>query len=127
MTEVRRQRTEVRGQISELGSRNEKFGKIIMKKIRKRKERNPKVIIACLLLMFAFIGELLFYTWCRVQYVRIKYEITEQTTRIRKLSAMQDNLKIEMMRLKSPQRIAKIARTQLGLVTPTPQQTVIIP
>ena len=98
-----------------------------MKKNKHRKERNPKVIIACLLLMFAFIGELLFYTWCRVQYVRIKYEITEQTTRMRKLSAMQDNLKIELMRLKSPQRIAKIARTQLGLVTPTPQQTVIMP
>ena len=98
-----------------------------MKKPKKRKQRNPKVIIACLLLMFAFIAELLFYTWCRVQYVRVKYEITEQTNRIRKLSAMQDNLKIELARLKSPQRIAKIARTQLGLVTPTPKQTILIP
>ena len=83
--------------------------------------------IACLLLMFAFMAELLFYTWCRVQYVRAKYEIQEQTTRIRKLAAMQDNLKIELARLKSPQRIAKIAREQLGLVTPTPKQTIVIP
>ncbi len=83
--------------------------------------------VAWLLLMFAFIAELLFYTWCRVQYVRVGYEIQEQTTRIRKLSAMQDNLKIELARLKSPQRIAKIARTQLGLVTPSPQQTIILP
>jgi len=98
-----------------------------MKKPKKRKQRNPKVIIACLLLMFAFMAELLFYTWCRVQYVRVKYEIQEQTTRIRKLSAMQDNLKIELARLKSPQRIAKIARTQLGLVTPTPKQIIVIP
>jgi len=98
-----------------------------MKKPKKRKQRNPKLIIACLLLMFAFMAELLFYTWCRVQYVRVKYEIQEQTTRIRKLSAMQDNLKIELARLKSPQRIAKIARTQLGLVTPTPKQTIVIP
>lgn len=98
-----------------------------MKKPKKRKQRNPKVTMACLLLMFAFMAELLFYTWCRVQYVRVKYEITEQTNRIRKLSAMQDNLKIELARLKSPQRIAKIARTQLGLVTPTPKQTIVIP
>jgi len=98
-----------------------------MKKPKKGKQRNPKVTIACLLLMFAFMAELLFYTWCRVQYVRVKYEIQEQTTRIGKLSAMQDNLKIELARLKSPQRIAKIARTQLGLVTPTPKQTILIP
>ncbi len=98
-----------------------------MKKKKNRKARNPKVTIACLLLMFAFIAELLFYAWCRVQYVHVKYEIQEQTTRIRKLAAMQDNLKIELARLKSPQRIAKIARTRLGLVTPTPQQTIVIP
>ena len=98
-----------------------------MSKNKNRKQRNPKVTIVCFLLMFIFISEIGFFGWCRVQYVRIKYEITEQTTRIRKLSAMQDNLKIELMRLKSPQRIAKIAREQLGLVTPTPQQTVIIP
>ncbi|MGD9300976.1 MAG: septum formation initiator family protein [Desulfobacterales bacterium] len=98
-----------------------------MKKKKKRKQRNLKVIIACLVLMFAFMTELLFYTWCRVQFVRVKYEIAEQTKRIRKLAAMQDNLKIELARLKSPQRITKIARTQLGLVTPTPRQTIVIP
>ena len=98
-----------------------------MKKPKKRKQRNPKVTIACLFLMFAFIAELLFYTWCRVQYVRVKYEITEQTNRMRKLSAMQDNLKIELARLRSPQRIARIAKNQLGLITPIPEQTIIIP
>ena len=77
--------------------------------------------------MLVFIAELLFYTWCRVQSVRIKYEITAQTTRIRQLSAMQDNLKIELARLKSPKRIAEIAREQLGLITPTPQQTIVLP
>jgi cell division protein FtsL len=78
-------------------------------------------------LMLVFIAELLFYTWCRVQSVRIKYEITEQTSRIRQMSTMQDNLKIEFARLKSPSRIAKIANTQLGLITPTSKQTILIP
>src|SRR5210317_1923393 len=94
---------------------------------KKRKQRNPKVTIAFLCLMLVFIAELLFYTWCRVQSVRIKYEITEQTSRIRQMSTMQDNLKIEFARLKSPSRIAKIANTQLGLITPTSKQTILIP
>jgi cell division protein FtsL len=40
---------------------------------------------------------------------------------------MQDNLKIELARLKSPRRIARIARERLGLITPTPEQTILIP
>ena len=98
-----------------------------MKKKTKRKQRNPKVTAVCLILMFVFIAELLFYTWCRVQYVRNKYEIAAQTARTRQLTAMQDNFKIELARLKSPKRIARIARTQLGLITPSPKQTIIIP
>ena len=98
-----------------------------MRKKRKSKQRNPKVTIACYLLLFAFISELGFFVWCRVQYVGVEYQIQEQTIRIRKLAAMQDNLKIELRRLKSPRRIAKIAREQLGLVTPTPQQTIVLP
>jgi cell division protein FtsL len=94
---------------------------------KKRKQRNPKVTVIFLCLMLVFIAELLFYTWCRVQSVRIKYEITEQTSRIRQMSAMQDNLKIEFARLKSPSRIAKIARTQLGLITPTSTKMILIP
>jgi len=98
-----------------------------MKKKRKRKQRNPKVVIACLVLMSAFISEMLFYAWCRVQYTKTKYEIAEQTVRFKKLSTMQDHLKIELRRLKSPQRIGKIAREQLGMVTPTPKQMMVIP
>jgi cell division protein FtsL len=98
-----------------------------MGKKKKRKQRNPKLTVIFLCLMLVFITELLFYTWCRVQSVRIKYEITEQTSRIRQLSAMQDNLKIEFARLKSPSRIAKIARTQLGLITPTSKKMILIP
>ena len=85
------------------------------------------MIIACFLLMLAFISEMLFYAWCRVQYTKIKYEIAEQGDRYKKLSTMQDHLKIELGRLKSPRRISKIAREQLGMVTPTPQQTILLP
>ena len=98
-----------------------------MPKAKKRKQRNPKVMAVFLCLMLVFIAELLFYTWCRVQSVRAKYEISEQMSRIRQLAAMQDNLKIELARLKSPSRIATIAKTQLGLITPTSKQLILIP
>ena len=98
-----------------------------MRKKKKRKQRNPKVIAVFLCLMLVFIAELLFYTWCRVQSVRTKYEITEQTSHMRQLAAMQDNLKIELARLKSPSRIATIAKTQLGLITPTSKQMILLP
>ena len=98
-----------------------------MPKAKKRKQRKPRVMAVFLCLMLVFIAELLFYTWCRVQSVRAKYEISEQMSRIRQLAAMQDNLKIELARLKSPSRIATIAKTQLGLITPTSKQLILIP
>lgn len=93
----------------------------------KRKRQNPKILALWLLLMVVFIGELLFYTWCRVQCVQIKYDISKETQKQQKLVALQDNLKIEQANLKSPQRIATIAREQLGLITPTAKQMVPLP
>jgi cell division protein FtsL len=79
------------------------------------------------LILAAFIGQLLFYTWCRVQCVQIGYDITVETDKYQRLMALQNSLRIEMARLKSPDRIARIARQELGLKTPGPQQTIVIP
>ena len=79
------------------------------------------------MIMGLFIAELLFYTWCRVQCVQTRYEISELNVRHQQLVAHQDSLKIELARLKSPKRIAKIAKQQLGLITPTSKQMIIIP
>lgn len=79
------------------------------------------------IIMLIFIAQLLFYTWCRVQCVQVGYEITKETDNHQKLITLQNKLKIELARLKSPERIAKIAKNELGLATPTPEQMVIIP
>jgi len=96
-------------------------------KSSKKKARNPKILAACLLFMGLFIGELLFYTWCRVQSIQVRYEISEFAADQERMLKLQDNLKIELARLKSPQRIAQIATQQLGLVAPTGKQLIIIP
>ncbi len=97
------------------------------RKKKKRKRPNPKMLAIGFVLMGLFIGELLFYTWCRVQYVQIKYVISKATRRQHQLIALQDNLKVEQADLKSPQRIATIARDRLGLIKPTSKQMVMIP
>ena len=81
----------------------------------------------CFLIMSFFILELFFYTWCRVQNVRIGYEISNEMNQQKKLIAYQNNLKIELARLKSPERITQIAKQQLGLIMPTAEKTILLP
>ena len=80
-----------------------------------------------MIMMSAFIIELLFYTWCRVQNVRYGYEISSETQTRQQLVTYQNNLKIELARLKSPDRIAKIAKEQLGMMMPTTDRTILMP
>jgi cell division protein FtsB len=77
-------------------------------------------------IMFVFIAELFFYTWCRVQNTRQGYDINGLQAESRQLTLVQKSLKIELARLKSPDRIARIAKDTLGLVTPKTQQLVDI-
>ena len=75
---------------------------MLKKKKKKRKKRNPKYTAIWLMMMGLFIGELLFYTWCRVQCVQAKYAISQETGRQQHLTTLRDNLKIELANLKSP-------------------------
>jgi cell division protein FtsL len=77
-----------------------------------------------IVLMLLFFCQLLVCAWSRVQVVRGGYEITRDKAEQRHLVADRATLKLELARLKSPQRIAKIAREHLGLVPPSQQQTV---
>lgn len=77
--------------------------------------------------MGLFMVALFSYTWCRVQCTQIGYEISRAAADHKAALAIKNNLKIELARLKSPQRIARIARERLGLITPKPEQTIIIP
>ncbi|MBW2219878.1 MAG: septum formation initiator family protein [Deltaproteobacteria bacterium] len=77
--------------------------------------------------MALFILELLFYTWSRVQCVRLGYELSGATDKQKQLVLLQNNLKTEVARLKSPGRIAKIAKNRLDLIMPKPNQMIVIP
>ncbi|CAB5117647.1 hypothetical protein D3OALGA1CA_3205 [Olavius algarvensis associated proteobacterium Delta 3] len=89
--------------------------------------RHPEITGIWMVLLMLFVLELLFYTWCRVQSVDIGYHINEETRRHQHLLKLKSSLKIELARLKSPARIAKIARTRLGLKIPDAKQTIVLP
>jgi cell division protein FtsL len=78
-------------------------------------------------LLCVFIAELLGYTWVRVQCVRVGYEISTLNKEQQRLNELQANLKVELARLKAPQRITKIAQEKLGLTLPAPRQMMVMP
>ncbi len=80
-----------------------------------------------IVLMVLFFVEALFYAWCRVQCVNAGYGIDRENSRHQALLKERNTLRIELARLKSPERIETIARKRLGLVMPDVQQTVILP
>ena len=93
----------------------------------KKNARSTRIVIIWFIIMAVFISELLIYTWSRVQCIKTGYEISNENNKNRNLINLQNNLKVELARLKSPERLAKIAKNQLGLKTPTPEQIIIIP
>lgn len=79
------------------------------------------------LFVLCFLMELFAYAWCRVQCVKTGYAISAVKDENRRLMALRENLSIEFERLKSPNRIATLAKQQLGLAIPEPEQIVIVP
>ena len=96
-----------------------------MKKREVLKGRHPMIPI-WVAFMVILMAELLVYTWCRVQYVQTGYEITEATQEHQRLMDLHRKLQVEEARLRSPERIMRIAR-QRGLEMPDSKQVVVIP
>ena len=92
-----------------------------------KKNKKLKFTGLWIVMLFLFLGELFFYTWCRVNNVRLGYEVANETEKQTKLLAYQENLKIELARLKSPERIARIATEQPGLSMPRADQKIMMP
>jgi cell division protein FtsL len=94
-----------------------------------RKIRPPRKTMTSLwiVLMVLFFVQALFYAWCRVQCVNTGYGIDRENRRHQALIKERNTLKIEMARLKSPERIETIARTRLGLIMPDSQNTIALP
>lgn len=87
----------------------------------------PRVVMIGFLFAILFVGQFFFKTWCGVQCIRTGYEISEAINKQERLINIQKNLKIELVHLKSPQVLMKIAKEKLDLTIPGPDQVIVIP
>lgn len=81
---------------------------------------------AGVILLAVLVGELLFYTWCRVQCTQTGYAIAREKHRYHRQTKLHRELKTELARLTSPALIEARAR-RLGMITPHPNQMVTLP
>ncbi len=77
--------------------------------------------VVLIIFLFSFI-----YLWSRVNVTKYGYEISSAVTARASLSEENRRLSMEITRLKSPERIERVAKDELGLVYPTADQIVRI-
>jgi len=87
----------------------------------------PRVIAVGFVFLSVFMAEFFLKTWCGVQCIRVGYEITDAMNKQQNLTNMQKNLKIELLHLRSPQVLMKIAKEKYELTIPEPDQVIVIP
>jgi len=93
----------------------------------RKSTRSARDVRIWICLMALFLGELLLYTWSRVQCVRVGYAISARHETQQRLQMRRNRLKIELAHLKSPERIESIARRKMGLTAPAPEQVITLP
>ena len=89
------------------------------------RNRTSSMKTVWLCIMLVFIAELFAYTWCRVQSVRVGYEIAAENRTYEQQRTVRKNLAIELARLKAPNRIEALGR-KLGLAPPATRQIVVM-
>ncbi|MBW2688971.1 MAG: cell division protein FtsL [Deltaproteobacteria bacterium] len=80
--------------------------------------------------VFGFIALLLvvslFFVWSRVQVTRLNYEISTYESTLRGLRQETSNLRLEAASLSNPERIERVARKELHLRLPSPDQVITV-
>lgn len=92
----------------------------------KRNLRDMRFIFVSVLAAFIAVVIVFAFLWSRLASVNAGYEISRANSVRSALIEKNRRLKIEFMKLKSPERIEKIASEELMLVRPTGGQIVNI-
>jgi cell division protein FtsL len=96
-------------------------------KPKAKKNSDRRMTLTWVMILVLFMAELLFSAYCRVQCVQVGIAISSERSKQKELVALQNSLKIELARLKAPERISIIARKNLGLGMPDPGQIILVP
>ena len=68
----------------------------------------------------------LFFVWSRVQVIGLEYEISNLESNLRDARKETSRLRIEAASLSSPERIERVARSELGLRLPVSEQVITV-
>ncbi len=87
---------------------------------------NRQLLILALIIGFLALGFSLFFVWANQQKVSLGYEISRVIQEEQALIEENKKLKLELAVLKSPDRLEKKARQELGFVAPQNGQIIIV-
>ena len=80
-----------------------------------------------LLVIVTVIFCALLFVWSRLEVVQMGYEISRANQSYQSMIKENQRLRVEAASLKSPSRIEKIAKNQMGFVNPKQEQIIFIP
>ena len=100
-------------------------GVLKTQRVRVRKESGDRGFLltaggaALIVLLLSFV-----YIWSRVNVVKYGYDISQANNQRTVLMEKSRRLRLEETRLRSPERIEKVALGELGLIYPAGAQTI---
>ncbi|OLB05421.1 MAG: hypothetical protein AUH21_00310 [Nitrospirae bacterium 13_2_20CM_62_7] len=74
----------------------------------------------------AVIALLLLFVWERVEIIRVGYQIERLKSKKITLQRERDELRVKVLTLTSPERIARAASEQLAMVSPRQGQVILV-
>lgn len=90
------------------------------------KQKNTVPLFAAIKVIIVVLLFTVFYLWSRLEVVSLGYEIAQANKERGGLTDDNKRLKLEILSLKSPQRVEAIAVDRLGLVYPRGEQVIIV-
>lgn len=81
----------------------------------------PTFVFVALLLLIS-----LFIVWSRLQVTNLDYDIASLESQLRGLQQESQELRLESASLSRPARIERLARKDLGLIYPSPEQIIMV-
>jgi cell division protein FtsL len=91
----------------------------------RRQRRRHAMVFA--LLALGFVGVALLHVWLRLQVVHMGYVLSTMSKLENQLEQENQELKVELATLTSPDRLESMARKRLGLVPPEKGQVIVLP
>jgi len=85
-----------------------------------------RMLPGSVILLFLFMLWAMFHVWTRHMVTELGYSLSDSQAAAEQLQSENNALKIEISTLKSSKRLELIAREQLGLSSPKPEQVVYL-